>query len=67
MAEDLTSILSSGDAKGNSFTDKTIGQTDVRILSHNGTPVLVYGFISKNIVVITQDLTAFTTLLESQP
>jgi hypothetical protein len=63
MADDLAAVLSTGDATSDSFTDKTIGQTDVRILSDNGTPILVYGFIGKNTVVLTQDLTAFTSLL----
>ena len=67
MAEDLATALSTGNVPAAPFTDKTIGQTDVRILSNDGTPVLVYGFINKNVVVITQDLNAFTTLLESQP
>ena len=67
MAEDLAAALSTGNVSSNVFTDKTIDQTDVRILSDNGTPALVYGFTDSNIVVLTQDLTAFTALLESQP
>ncbi len=67
MAEDLASALATGGLSGVPFTDKTIGQTDVRVLSESGTPVLVYGFIDKNVVVITQDLASFTALLPSTP
>jgi hypothetical protein len=65
MAEDLSNSFGTGGLSGVSFTDKTFEQTDVRVLSDNGSPVLVYGFVDKDIVVITQDLTAFTTLLPS--
>ena len=67
MANDLAPMLSTGNARNDMFTDQTIGQTDVRILSENGTPILVYGFIDKNIVVITQDLEAFTAFLSTTP
>jgi hypothetical protein len=65
MAKDLASIFATGNAPVAPFTDKTVEQTDVRILSDDGVPVLVYGFIGKNVVVITQDMTAFTSLLSS--
>ncbi len=63
MAEDLSSALETGDAPREAFTDRTIGQTDVRILTDDDTPVLVYGFIDKNTVVITTEVMAFTALL----
>lgn len=67
MAADLAGMLETGDVPVAAYTDKTIGQTDVRILSDDGTPVLVYGFIDKNTVAITQDLAAFTSLLSTTP
>lgn len=67
MASDLAPMLSTGNAPDDMFTDQTIDQTDVRILSDSGMPVLVYGFIDKNIVVITQDLDAFTAFLSTTP
>ena len=66
MAEDLASALETGDAPQEEFIDRTIGQTDVRILLDDGTPVLVYGFIDKNVVVITKNIPAFTALLGSE-
>jgi hypothetical protein len=65
MAEDLTSALETGSAPQEEFIDRTIGQHDVRILTDDGTPVLVYGFINGNTVIITTDVNAFTALLGS--
>jgi hypothetical protein len=67
MAADLAGMLETGNVPAAAYTDKTIGQTDVRILSDDGTPVLVYGFIDKNTVAITQDIAAFTSLLSTTP
>jgi hypothetical protein len=67
MAEDLANTFATGGLSGVTFADKTIGQTDVRVLADDGTPVLVYGFINKNVVVITQDLAAFTAFLPDTP
>jgi hypothetical protein len=41
-------------------SDDTIGQSDVRILSTATGEVLVYGFIEKNIVLITKNSISFT-------
>jgi hypothetical protein len=62
MAEDLASALDTGGVPPAEFIDRTIKQTDVRIFTDDGTPVLVYGFIDKN---ITKDVSAFTALLGS--
>jgi hypothetical protein len=47
-----------------SVEDVTIKDSDVRILKSNGETILVYGFIDKNIIVITKSLEAYEATLD---
>jgi hypothetical protein len=67
MARDIASLLQHPlQATSSRFVDRTIGGTDVRVLEANGSEVLVYGFLSENIVAITHSTSAFQTLLSTQ-
>lgn len=45
------------------FVDKTIGQTDVRVLMDGQTEILVYGFLEKDVVLISRNTDTFTRIL----
>lgn len=47
------------------FTDETIGDSDVRILKLDNQEVIVYGFIDSNTVVITESVAAYKATLGS--
>lgn len=67
MATDLASILQiQTPPTDERFTDGTLGQNDIRILTLNGTETVVYGFIDKNTVLIAKNQAAFTTLISKQ-
>jgi hypothetical protein len=67
MARDVGSLISvPRSVSVGRFFDKTIGTTDVRVLEANGNEVLVYGFLSENVVAITPSTTAFQALLNTQ-
>lgn len=48
-----------------SIEDITIKSSDVRVLKSNGETILVYGFIDKNIVVITESIEAYEATLNN--
>lgn len=48
------------------FIDRTIGQSDVRVLTVNGQDVLIYGFIDRNLLLITTSKSEFTRVLQSR-
>jgi hypothetical protein len=52
--------------EGAVFTDRTLGQTDVRILQLGDEQLLVYGFINQNTLLITEEVGAFSTALGAQ-
>ena len=63
MAADVAPILSISKAEtADSFVDQTYGNTDIRILKAADQPVLVYGFIDENTVVIAKDIASFVKL-----
>jgi hypothetical protein len=67
MAADLASLLQIQTPPTNErFTDGTIGQSDIRILTINNTEAVVYGFIDKNTVLIAKNQAAFTALVNRQ-
>lgn len=64
MANDLSLFLNIDPTlQGTRFTDRTTGNTDIRILAIDGKEILVYGFLDKDTVLITKDSSAFTTAL----
>ena len=61
MATDVGPILGIPKTDAvNSFVDQTYSSTDIRILKAGDQPILVYGFIDENTVVITKDIPSFT-------
>jgi hypothetical protein len=47
------------------FGDQTLGNTDVRILTADGIQLVTYGFIAKDVVLITKDVAGFSAALGS--
>lgn len=47
------------------FTDQTVGTTDVRVLTLGGSQRVTYGFIAGNTVLITEDIGAFNIMVGS--
>lgn len=65
MINDLRDILKlSTEVVGAAPNDDTIGQSDVRILADVNNEVLVYGFIQKNLVLITKNSLTFRAIAE---
>ena len=70
MRNDLSLILKLGtdlstSTESNIFIDGMIGGMDVRVLkSGNGEDEIVYGFVNRDTVIITESSNAFGRLLE---
>lgn len=63
MASSLKQILNISDnAKSGRFTDLALSKTDIRVLYAEEGPVLLYGFIDSNTVVIARNINTFTTM-----
>jgi hypothetical protein len=66
MAERLQTYLGFTKPSTNtSFSDTTIGNSDIRVLATDGKELIVYGFISGNTLLITEDSTSFKSILGS--
>jgi hypothetical protein len=65
MAEEFAPLFDEEVRPVTSVEDITIKNSDVRILKSNDETILVYGFIDKNIVVITESLEAYETTLDN--
>lgn len=48
------------------YIDRTIGQSDVRILVVDGQEILMYGFIDNDLLLITTDSTQFNRILQAR-
>lgn len=67
MARDLGALFNITPLQNNTnFVDQTIGQSDLRILMAGEEQILVYGFINKNTVVITENTNVITDILSRQ-
>jgi hypothetical protein len=65
MAEEFTPLFDEEVRPVTSVEDVTIKNSDVRILKNNDDTILVYGFIDKNIVVITESIEAYEATLDN--
>jgi hypothetical protein len=63
MKEDFRSLFMLPVNTNMDFVDQSLSNIDVRILQSDGEPVLVYGFATDNIVIITPNTDTFTQLL----
>lgn len=65
MQEDLGSLLNSKNVppEATTFADDTINGKDVRILTDGVDEVLVYGFISENVLLITKSSESFARIV----
>ncbi len=59
MPEEFSPLFNQDISAVTSVTDKTVENSDVRILMNDSEIILVYGFIDKNTVVITESLEAY--------
>ncbi len=50
-----------------SIEDMTVGSSDIRILKSNDETIMVYGFIGKNVVVVTESLEAYEATFKAYP
>lgn len=66
MAEELSQLLSLPASADASFIDRTIYDTDVRVLTNGGTEILVYGFVASDVILITTDSSAFERVIVEQ-
>ena len=67
MAEGLQQFLgTTNPTSQTNFSDETIGNSDVRVLTSDGKELIVYGFLSADTVLITEDINSFKNILGSK-
>ena len=66
MPREFSSLFMKGSSAPTSVVDQTVAGSDVRILMQGDEPLLVYGFVTKNVVVITESLEAYKAVLGSE-
>lgn len=65
MATEIRPWFENDETGTSTFTDDTVGNSDIRILKSGNEVIIVYGFIDKNTLVITESLEAYSATLGS--
>lgn len=65
MGEEVLPLFKEDPTSVTSVTDETAANSDVRVIKNGSEVVLVYGFINKNTVVITESLEAYQATVEN--
>ncbi len=66
MPREFSSLFMKNGSAPTTVRDETIAGSDVRVLLQDNEPVLVYGFITKNVVIITESLDAYKAVVEGE-